>query len=135
MTIELRTLDDVDVEGPRALLRADFNVPLTPASAGVPVRVADDTPIRSALITIEELRRRGARLVLISHLDRPARPDPALSMRPVADRLGKLTGTPVRLAPAVIGPQVRELTDGLALSVLVHCDHRIPSIDTSPLRA
>jgi phosphoglycerate kinase len=111
--VELLTIDDLDVEGRRVLLRADFDVPLTSAASGVPVRVRDDTRIRAALSTIDELRRRGARLVLVSHLGRPRGPDPSLSMRPVADRLAELTGVPVPLAPAVIGPRVRELTDRL----------------------
>ena len=111
---ELRTIDDLDVEGRRVLLRADFNVPLTQASASAPTRVADDTRIQGALATIQELCLRGARLVLVSHLDRPEGHDPALSMRPVADHLAKLTGVPVLLAPAVTGPHVRELTKRLA---------------------
>ena len=110
MSDELLTIDDMDVDGWRVLLRADLNVPLTPVSAGVPVSVADDTRIRAALPTIEELCRRGARLVLVSHLGRPDGPDPAWSMQPVANRLGRLTGAPVRLAPGVIGTEVRELT-------------------------
>ena len=110
----LWTIDDLDVEDRRVLLRADFDVPLVPPSAGSPVRVADDARIRSALPTIEELRRRGARLVLVSHLDRPKGRDPALSMRPVAERLATLTGVAVPLAPAVVGPQVGELTERLA---------------------
>jgi phosphoglycerate kinase len=75
-----------------SLLRTDFNVPLTSASAGASVTVADDTRIRAALPTIEGLLRRGARLVFISHLDWPARVDPAFSMRPVAERLGQVDG-------------------------------------------
>ena len=110
MSDELLTIDDMDVDGRRVLLRADFNVPLTPVSLGVPVGVADDTRIRAALPTIEELCRRGARLVLVSHLGRPGGRDPSWSMQPVANRLGRLTGAPVRLAPAVIGTDVRELT-------------------------
>jgi phosphoglycerate kinase len=102
MTHELRTIDDLDVEGRRVLLRADFDVPITPPSAGGP-QVADDTRIRTALTTIDELRRRGARLVLISHLDEPQGPDLAFSIQPVADRLEKLTGAQVQVAPAVIG--------------------------------
>lgn len=113
VTNELRTLDDLDVEGRRVLLRADLDVPLIPASAGAPVRVADDTRIRAALITIEELRRRGARVVLVSQLGRPKDPHPALSMRPVADRLRELTGASVQLADTVIGPRVIELTQRL----------------------
>jgi phosphoglycerate kinase len=110
----LPSIDDLDVDHRRVLVRVDFNVPLEHASAGAPVRVADDTRIRAALPTIEELRGRGARLVLVSHLGRPKDRDPALSMRPVADRLAQLTGAPVTLAPAVIGPRVRELTERLA---------------------
>lgn len=114
MTRELRTIDDMDVEGRRVLLRADFNVPLTPPAAGAPVGVADDTRIRAALPTIEELRRRGARLVLVSHLGRPQGPDPAWSMQPVGNRLGRLVGAPIRFAPTVIGADVRELTERLS---------------------
>lgn len=114
MTDELRTIDDLDAEGRRVLLRVDFNVPLTPVSAGLPVGVADDSRIRAALPTIDELRRRGARLVLVSHLGRPQGPDPAWSMRPVANRLARLTGAPVALAPPVIGAEQRELSERLA---------------------
>ncbi|MBV8954012.1 MAG: phosphoglycerate kinase [Solirubrobacterales bacterium] len=114
MASELRTIDDMDVEGRRVLLRADLNVPLTPGSAGPPLAVANDARIRAALPTIDELRRRGARLVVVSHLGRPQGPDPAWSMQPVANRLGRLTGTPVRLAPAVVGAEVRERTHSLA---------------------
>jgi len=110
----LPTIDDIDVEGRRVLLRTDFNVPLTSTSAGTSVTVADDTRIRAALPTIEELLRRGARLVLISHLDEPTRLAPACSMRPVAERLARLTGATVPLAPGVTGPEVRELTERLA---------------------
>lgn len=113
MNDKLRTIDDLDVEGRRVLLRADFDVPLTTPSVGVPVRVADDARIRVGLVTIQELRRRGARLVLVSELDGPKRPGHALSMRPVAERLGALTGTSVQFAAAVTGPRVRELTERL----------------------
>jgi phosphoglycerate kinase len=110
----LSTIDDIDVEGHRVLLRTDFNVPLTSGSAGASVTVADDTRIRATLPTVEELLRRGARLVLASHLDGPTRLDPPFSMRPVADHLAKLTGATVPLAPGVTGPAVLALTEQLA---------------------
>ena len=110
----LSRMDDIDVEDRRVLLRTDFNVPLTSASGGAYATVADDTRIRAALPTIEELLRRGARLVLVSHLDRPRCLDVGFSMRPVAKRLAQLTGASVPLAPGVTGAAVRELTEGLA---------------------
>lgn len=113
MINDLLTLEDLDVQGRRVLLRADLDVALTPPTLGAPIRVADDTRIRAALPTIDELRRRGARVVLISHLGAPSQRDPASWMRPVAGRLGDLTGVPVPLAPAVVGSQVRDLTERL----------------------
>jgi phosphoglycerate kinase len=113
MTPALRTLDDLSVEGRRVLLRADLNVALVQAAPGMAARVADDTRIRAALPTIRELRRRGARMVLVSHLGRPEGRDPRLSMRPVADRLAELIDAPVTLAPEVVGAPVRELSEQL----------------------
>jgi phosphoglycerate kinase len=86
---------------------------MTAASAGAPMRVADDSRIRAGLTTIQELRRRGARLVIASDLGRPKDRDPALSMRPVADRLGELVGAPVQFAAGVTGPQVRDQSERL----------------------
>jgi phosphoglycerate kinase len=104
----MKTLRDLgDLDGKRVLVRVDFNVPFEHGA------VADDTRIRAALPTIEELRRRGARLVLASHLGRPKDREPSLSLRPVADRLAELTDARVTLAPAVVGDQVRALADGL----------------------
>lgn len=110
---QMRSIDDLDVGGRRVLVRVDFNVPLADDGAGG-MTVADDARIRAALPTIEELRSRGARLVLVSHLGRPkGRVVPELSLAPVARRLQELTGAPVRLAPAVIGPEVAGLSRAL----------------------
>jgi phosphoglycerate kinase len=117
----MRSIDDLDVHGRRVLVRVDFNVPLDanvdavrgPAAGGVPL-VSDDTRIAAALATIEELRERGARLVLVSHLGRPGgKRVPGLSMAPVADRLRELTGATVTLAPAVVGDEVTALVEEL----------------------
>ncbi|MFI5026289.1 MAG: phosphoglycerate kinase, partial [Solirubrobacterales bacterium] len=75
--------------------------------------VADDTRIRASLSTIELLRERGARIVLVSHLGRPEGRDPSLTMAPVAKRLGELLGTEVKLAPAVVGSEVNGIAHDL----------------------
>ena len=110
----IRSIDELDVRGHRVLVRVDFNVPLLEREEGGR-EVADDTRIIAALPTIEELRGRGARLVLVSHLGRPAgRRDERLSLAPVAARLRELTGARVTLAPAVVGPEVRTLANALS---------------------
>ena len=90
----MRTLDDLgDVDGLRGLVRVDFNVPLEDG------KVTDDARIRGALPTIEELREKGARLLLVSHLGRPSDREPEFSLQPVADHLAEILGSDVQLAP------------------------------------
>jgi phosphoglycerate kinase len=91
----MRTLDELDVEGKRVLVRVDFNVPLDQRQ-----EITDDARIRAALPTLEELREQGAaRLVLLAHLGRPKDREPEFSLRPAAERLSELLGTEVALAP------------------------------------
>ncbi len=109
----MRTLEDLDVGGKRVLVRVDFNVPLDeeiphagPASGGDVAasgtrRITDDTRITAALPTLERLRERGARLLLVSHLGRPKDREPELSLLPVAERLTELLGTEVELADSL----------------------------------
>ncbi|MGC1851132.1 MAG: phosphoglycerate kinase, partial [Solirubrobacterales bacterium] len=109
MSFSKASVRDADVAGKRVLVRVDFNVPLDDG------QVADDTRIRAALPTIELLRDRGAALVLVSHLGRPkGKVDPALSMRPVGERLVELLGAGVKQAPAVVGGDVETMAAGLS---------------------
>ncbi|MDR7473162.1 MAG: phosphoglycerate kinase [Armatimonadota bacterium] len=106
-----KTIRDVDVAGRRVLVRVDFNVPLDDG------RVADDRRIREALPTIQELRRRGARVILASHLGRPeGKVAESLRMDPVARRLSELLDAPVRKLADCVGPEVEravaEMRDG-----------------------
>ena len=89
----MRTLEDLDVEGKRVLVRVDFNVPLDEAQ-----NITDDARIRAALPTLNELREKGARLLLAAHLGRPKDREPAFSLRPAAERLSELLGVDVVLA-------------------------------------
>jgi phosphoglycerate kinase len=88
-----RTLESLDanaIDGRRALVRVDFNCPVKDG------KVTDNTRIRAAMPTIEFLRSRGARLVLLSHLGRPkGGPDPKYSLEPVVREVERLLGAPV----------------------------------------
>ena len=97
-----RTIRDVDPSGKKVLVRVDLNVPLADGA------VADDTRIKAALPTIRHLLEHRAAVALCSHLGRPKGPDPRLSLRPVARRLGELLGRHVALLPDAVGPAVRE---------------------------
>ncbi len=92
----MRTLDDLDVEGKRVLVRVDFNVPLDEDR-----NITDDSRIRAALPTLNELREKGARLVLAAHLGRPKDREPEFSLQPAAERLSELLGTDVQLADSL----------------------------------
>jgi phosphoglycerate kinase len=92
----VRTLDGLDVEGKRVLVRVDFNVPLDGEG-----RITDDARIRAALPTLRELREKGARLLLAAHLGRPKGREDKYSLRPTAERLQELLGEEVRLASSL----------------------------------
>lgn len=97
-------LADLDLAGKRLLLRADLNAPL---ENGV---VADDFRLRAALPGIRTALEAGAGVILATHLGRPrGRPDPALSVCPVAERLGDLLDAPVRFRARPVGT---DETDG-----------------------
>ena len=96
---DIKTIDSLDAAGKKVLVRVDFNVPV---KDGV---VTDDTRIRAALPTIEKLVGDGTRVILMSHLGRPAGTgfEEAFSLRPAALRLSELLGKPVVFASDTVG--------------------------------
>src|SRR5258705_12802244 len=94
-----RTLDDIDVRGKRVLVRADLNVPM---KNGV---VTDATRIERQAATIKELADKGARVIVLSHFDRPGgKAVPSMSLKPLAGALAAAIGRPVTFAEDCIGP-------------------------------
>ena len=90
----LRDLPPQALDGKRALVRVDFNVPLKNG------KVSDDTRLRASLPTIAYLREKGARVVLLSHLGRPkGGPDPQYSLKQIVRDLEGLLGAPVEFIP------------------------------------
>jgi len=105
-----KTVEDLDVNGKRVLVRCDFNVPL---KEGV---ITDDTRIRAALPTIQYLINNGARVILCSHLGKPkGTAKPELSLAPVAVRLSELLGKDVCFAAddEVVGPNAKAAVEAM----------------------
>jgi phosphoglycerate kinase len=97
------SFERLDLRGKRVLVREDLNVPMEEG------RIADDTRIRAAQPTLDALKRKGARVIVMSHLGRPeGKPDPKLSLRPVAEAMG------VRLVPDCLQP-AGEVAEGEAV--------------------
>jgi phosphoglycerate kinase len=108
MKRSLRSLGAAALDGRRALVRVDFNCPVKDG------RVTDNTRIRASLPTIQYLREKGARVVLLSHLGRPTGPDPKLSLRPCAAELERLLGAPVTFIADPLVPEASTTTKRLA---------------------
>lgn len=103
-----KTLDDVDVAGKRVLLRLDLNVPVHDG------KVTDATRIERAVPTIAELRKKGAKVIVLSHFGRPKDgPDEANSLRQVRDALSEAIARPVAFARDCIGPLADVAVDNM----------------------
>ena len=104
-----KTIEDINVQGKRVLVRCDFNVPLNEKG-----KITNDNRIVAALPTIKYLMEHGARVILCSHLGRPKGEfKPEFSLKPVAVRLSELLGREVPLAEDVIGPSAHALAEKL----------------------
>lgn len=104
-----KTIDDLDLQGKRTLVRVDFNVPLDADGT-----VTDETRVNAALPTIKELQSKGAKIILASHLGRPkGERNSSMSLSPVAPLLARKLGTPVLFLEDCIGDQVKSAVDTL----------------------
>lgn len=94
------TIEDIDVNGKRVLLRVDFNVPLSADKL-----VEDETRIVAAIPTIDYLLKKGAKVIILSHLGRPkGQQDEKYSLRPVVEVLSRVLDSQVYFCPTVLGP-------------------------------
>jgi phosphoglycerate kinase len=100
-----KTIDQIDVAGKTVLMRVDFNVPLDESQ-----QITDDRRIRMAIPSIQSVLSRGGRLILISHLGRPAGTgfEAEYSLAPTAHRLSELLGQPVAMASDTVGEDAQQ---------------------------
>lgn len=104
-----KTLDDIEVQGKRVLVRSDLNVPMKNGA------VTDATRIERSAQTISELMKKGAKVVVMSHFGRPkGERVPEMSLKPVAEALGTVLGTAVAFADDCIGAPAKTVVNGLA---------------------
>jgi len=100
------SIRDLDLAGKRVFIRVDFNVPLAPGGQ----EITSDKRIRASLPTIRYALEKGAAVILASHLGRPkGKPNPEMSLKPIAARLGELLGRSVAMAPDCVGPAVEAM--------------------------
>lgn len=103
------SIRDLDLTGKRVFIRVDFNVPLAQVAAGGR-EITSDKRIRASLPTIRYALEKGAAVILASHLGRPkGKPNPEMSLKPVATKLAELLGRPVAMAPDCVGPEVEAM--------------------------
>ena len=103
-----KMINDIDLEGKRVLLRADYNVPLDNG------KITDDYRIKQSLNTVKALLDKNVKLVICSHLGRPeGKPNPEFSLAPVAERLSQLLGQDVQFAKDCIGDETKKMVDRL----------------------
>jgi phosphoglycerate kinase len=105
--MSFRRLDDADVKGKRVLLRVDLNVPMESG------RVADATRIERVVPTIQEIARKGGKVILLAHFGRPKGPDTKESLKPVAGAVAQHLGRPVAFAEDCIGEAAANAVKGM----------------------
>src|ERR1700742_2703501 len=101
-----KSIRDLQLAGKRVFIRVDFNVPLAPGGQ----EITSDKRIKASLPSIQYALDQGAGVILASHLGRPkGKPNPEMSLKPVAVRLQELLKRPVAMAPDCIGPEVEAM--------------------------
>ena len=109
MSFTKKTIRDIDLDGKRVLMRADYNVPLDDKG-----EITDDYRLQQSLPTLQYLLGHGASVILMSHLGRPeGKPDPKYSLFPVAKRLKELLHKDVEFVPECVGERVQKAAEVL----------------------
>jgi len=106
----MKTIDDLDLNNQRVLLRADLNAPMKQDSNGQ-MQITDDGRLKASVTTINDLRKMNSKIIILAHLGRPkGERKPELSLKPIAKRLGELVGVAIKF--------IDDLNDASTLDVI-----------------
>ncbi len=109
----MKTIDDIDVSNQRVLLRADLNAPMKQDANGV-MQITDDGRLKASVTTINDLRKKNAKIVVLAHLGRPkGERKPELSLKPIAKRLAELVGSPITFIDDLNGSDTLTIVNAL----------------------
>ena len=109
----MKTIDDIDVNNQRVLLRADLNAPMK-QDANCVMQITDDGRLKASVATINDLRKKNAKIVILAHLGRPkGERKPELSLKPIAKRLGELVGTSITFIDDLNGADTLTIVNAL----------------------
>jgi phosphoglycerate kinase len=109
----MKTIDDIDVANQRVLLRADLNAPMKQDANGV-MQITDDGRLKASVNTINDLRKKNAKIIILAHLGRPkGERKTELSLKPIAKRLGELVGTPITFIDDLNGSDTLTIVNAL----------------------
>jgi phosphoglycerate kinase len=109
----MKTIDDIDVNNQRVLLRADLNAPMKQDANGV-MQITDDGRLKASVTTINDLRKKNAKIIILAHLGRPkGERKPELSLKPIAKRLSELVGTPITFIDDLNGIDTSTIVNAL----------------------
>lgn len=115
----MKTIDDLELNNQRVLLRADLNAPMKQDANGQ-MQITDDGRLRASVTTINDLRKKNAKIIILAHLGRPkGERKPELSLKPIAKRLGELVGVPIKFVDDLNDSSTLEIVNSMQSGEIV----------------
>lgn len=115
----MKTIDDLELNNQRVLLRADLNAPMKQDANGQ-MQITDDGRLKASVTTINDLRKKNAKIIILAHLGRPkGERKPELSLKPISKRLGELVGVPIKFIDDLNDSSTLEIVNSMQAGEIV----------------
>ena len=109
----MKTIDDIDVNNQRVLLRADLNAPMKSDATGQ-MQITDDGRLKASVATINDLRKKNAKVIILAHLGRPkGERKPELSLKPISKRLSELLNSEIHFIEDIHAENATQVVNNL----------------------